>query len=89
MIVADSDPNTGFGEQRGVSSPVLHPSVSPTIFKVSTGGLTPRRSLRTGRECPGCFFSCPPPYKTTLGIETVAVSWPFKWERVLCYSVVG
>ena len=61
MIGADVDPSNGLGERRGVSPPVLHPTASPTKFEVPTGGLTPRRSLRTGREAHGYFFSCPPP----------------------------
>ena len=57
---ADGDPSDGYGERRGVSPPVLHPPAFATIFEVPTGGLTPRRSLRTGSRRSQLGFLLPP-----------------------------
>jgi len=44
----------------GASPPVLPPTASATIFEGPTGGLTPRRSLRTEASSSRVHYLLPP-----------------------------
>ena len=68
----DGDPSDGFGERRGVSPPVLHLPVSPTILRFQPAALRLAARSGVGREARGSVFS----YRTRCSNDiTLADGW--------------